>query len=46
MLDSNDAVDPAKTLAAICFYGEFDLNAGERYEFRRRRLDDLAAHSF
>src|SRR6202162_5085154 len=29
MLDSNDALHSAKTLAAICFCGECDLHAGQ-----------------
>src|SRR5208283_573249 len=45
MLDSKYALHPAKTLVAICVCGERDLHAGQRYELRRRGLDDPAAHS-
>src|ERR1035441_9688689 len=45
MLDSNRALHPAETLAAICVCGERDLHAGQRHELRRGGLDDLAAHS-
>src|SRR5208282_584590 len=45
MLDSNRALHPAETLAAICVCGERDLHAGQWHELRRGSLDDLAAHS-